>query len=213
MQRSYVPSRVARVFGLAALLCCASVHADEAAEINKLLRSGQLPAALGRVDVALAQHPKDAQLRFLKGMILSEQGRSAEAIVVFQKLTEDFPELPEPYNNLAVLYAGSGQYDKARVTLERAIRTNQAYATAHDNLGDVYAKLASQSYDKAMQLADSPSSSPPAKSKLAMVRTLKAPASQTSAPGTAAASATAAIAPSAPAPTSPPSATARASAL
>lgn len=104
-------------------------------------------------------------------MILSEQGKTADAINVFQKLTEDYPELPEPYNNLAVLHASAGNYDKARVALERAIRTNPAYATAHENLGDVYAKLASQSYDKAMQLAD-PNQQPPQKAKLAMVRTL-----------------------------------------
>ena len=104
-------------------------------------------------------------------MILSEQGKTADAINVFQKLTEDYPELPEPYNNLAVLHASGGNYDKARVALERAIRTNPAYATAHENLGDVYAKLASQSYDKAMQLAD-PSQQPPQKAKLAMVHTL-----------------------------------------
>lgn len=110
-------------------------------------------------------------MRFIKGMILSEQGKSTEAINVFQKLTEDYPELPEPYNNLAVLHASAGNYDKARVALERAIRTNPAYATAHENLGDVYAKLASQSYDKAMQLAE-PSQQPPQKAKLAMVRTL-----------------------------------------
>ena len=110
-------------------------------------------------------------MRFIKGMILSEQGKSTEAINVFQKLTEDYPELPEPYNNLAVLHASAGNYDKARVALERAIRTNPAYATAHENLGDVYAKLASQSYDKAMQLAD-PNQQPPQKAKLAMVRTL-----------------------------------------
>jgi len=136
-----------------------------------MMRGGQLPAALAKVDVALSQRPKDAQLRFIKGMILSEQGKSAEAINIFQKLTEDYPELPEPYNNLAVLHASAGNYDKARVALERAIRTNPAYATAHENLGDVYAKLASQSYDKAMQLAD-PTQQPPQKAKLAMVRTL-----------------------------------------
>jgi len=136
-----------------------------------MMRAGQLPAALAKVDVALSQHPKDAQLRFIKGMILSEQGKSADAINIFQKLTEDYPELPEPYNNLAVLHASAGNYDKARVALERAIRTNPAYATAHENLGDVYAKLASQSYDKAMQLAD-PGQQPPQKAKLAMVRTL-----------------------------------------
>lgn len=104
-------------------------------------------------------------------MILSEQGKSADAITVFQKLTEDYPDLPEPYNNLAVLHASAGNYDKARMALERAIRTNPTYATAHENLGDVYAKMASQSYDKAMQLLDSNQPAAP-KSKLAMVRSL-----------------------------------------
>jgi len=171
MQASQISSRTALALGAALLIACFSAQADEVAEINKMMRGGQLPAALAKVDVALSQRPKDAQLRFIKGMILSEQGKSTEAINVFQKLTEDYPELPEPYNNLAVLHASAGNYDKARVALERAIRTNPAYATAHENLGDVYAKLASQSYDKAMQLAD-PNQQPPQKAKLAMVRTL-----------------------------------------
>jgi len=142
-------------------------------------------------------------LRFIKGMILSEQGKSAEAINIFQKLTEDYPELPEPYNNLAVLHASAGNYDKARVALERAIRTNPAYATAHENLGDVYAKLASQSYDKAMQLAD-PNQQPPQKAKLAMVRTLTPKGGEAASPlaaiAAAPAPAPAKVAPPAPAP-------------
>jgi len=175
MQESHHSSRPLRrlgvALGLAALLCGAPAHADDVADIGKLMRAGQLPAALQKTDSALAAHPRDPQLRFLKGLILAEQNRNNEAIAVFQKLTEDYPQLPEPYNNLAVLYASAGQYDKARVSLERAIRTNPAYATAHENLGDVYAKLASQAYDKAMQLLDSKDYAPP-KSKLAMVRTL-----------------------------------------
>ena len=71
---------------------------------------------------------------------------------MFLKLTEDFPELPEPYNNLAVLYAQNKQYEKARAALQMALRDHPEYAVAHENLGDVYAKLASQSYDKAVQL-------------------------------------------------------------
>ncbi|SFF77765.1 Tetratricopeptide repeat-containing protein [Duganella sp. CF458] len=131
-------------------------------------------------------------------MILSEQGKTADAINVFQKLTEDYPELPEPYNNLAVLHAAAGNYDKARVALERAIRTNPAYATAHENLGDVYAKLASQSYDKAMQLAD-PSQQPPQKAKLAMVRTLTPKGGEAASPLAAIAAAPALAAAPAPA--------------
>jgi len=125
-------------------------------------------------------------------MILSEQGKSTEAINVFQKLTEDYPELPEPYNNLAVLHASAGNYDKARVALERAIRTNPAYATAHENLGDVYAKLASQSYDKAMQLAD-PNQQPPQKAKLAMLRTLTPKSGEAASPLAAIAAASAPV--------------------
>jgi Flp pilus assembly protein TadD/ketosteroid isomerase-like protein len=193
------PSRSVKRFGalmgVLAVLCGAPAFADEPAEVTKLMRAGQLPAALTRVEQALAQHPRDAQMRFLKGLILSEQNKTAEAIAVFTKLTEDFPDLPEPYNNLAVLYASSGQYDRARTALESAIRTNPTYATAHENLGDIYAKLASQAYDKALQLD---SGNVAAKSKLTMVRTLVGNA--TSAPSAIAANGAAAKKPSATAP-------------
>lgn len=151
------------------LFCTLPAQADDFADVSKFIRAGQFSEAMAKVDAVLAQRPRDAQMRFLKGLILTEQNKSAEAIVVFTKLSEDYPDLPEPHNNLAVLYAANGQYDKARSALEAAIRTNPTYATAHENLGDVYAKLASQAYDKALQL-DSANNS--AKSKLTMVRTL-----------------------------------------
>lgn len=138
--------------GLLALGFCFPATADEIQDINKLFRQGQHEQAMGRVNTFLAGKPKDAQARFLKGLIFTEQGKNGEAIRVFSELTEDYPELPEPYNNLAVLYAGQGQYDKARVALEMAIRTHPSYATAHENLGDIYAKMASQAYDRALQL-------------------------------------------------------------
>ena len=83
-----------------------------------MMRQGQLPQSLERVDKYLAAKPRDAQGRFLKGLILTEKNQPAEAIKVFSKLSEDYPELPEPYNNLAVLYASQGQYEKARSALE-----------------------------------------------------------------------------------------------
>jgi tetratricopeptide (TPR) repeat protein len=163
------------------LVLAAAVHADELQDINRMMRQGQLPQSLERVDKFLVGKPRDAQGRFLKGLILTEMNRPAEAIQVFAKLSEDYPELPEPYNNLAVLYASQGQYEKARVALESSIRTHPSYATAHENLGDIYAKLASQAYDKALQLD---SSNTGAKTKLAMIgeligggaRTARAPA-------------------------------------
>ena len=147
----------------------APAGAEPLQEANRLLRLGQYPQALEQVEKHLLAQPKDAQGRFLKGILLTETNRATEAIAIFQKLTEDYPELPEPYNNLAVIYAQQKQYDKAKTALEMAIRTHPAYATAHENLGDIYARLASQAYDKALQLDSSNAS---AQNKLAMIREL-----------------------------------------
>ena len=153
------------------LLCAgaALAQSDDVQEASKLLKSGQHQQALERVNKVLAAKPKDAQARFLKGLIFAEQGNAKEATEVFLQLTKDYPDLPEPYNNLAVIYASQGQYDKARSALEQSIRTHPSYATAYENLGDVYAKLASQAYDKALQID---SANAGAKNKLALVRDL-----------------------------------------
>jgi hypothetical protein len=145
-----------------------SVRADDVGDVQKLLAAGKNTEALQKADQFLASKPRDPMMRFLRGISLSQAGRAPEAITAFTKLTEDFPELPEPFNNLAVLYAQQGQYDKARNALEMAIRTNPSYATAYENLGDVYAKLASQAYSKALQI-DTRSAVAP---KLAMIRDL-----------------------------------------
>ena len=154
---------------LIALGSALPVCADEVQEAAKLLKAGQHKQALELVNKVLAAKPRDAQARFLKGLIFTEQGKSKEAIEIFTKLTQDYPELPEPYNNLAVIYASQGQYEKARAALEQSIRTHPSYATAYENLGDVYAKLASQAYDKALQID---SSNTAAKNKLSLVRDL-----------------------------------------
>ncbi len=143
---------------LASALFCLSLAApvlaqgDDLQEAQQLLKQGQTDRAMERVEQYLKSKPKDARGRFLRGILLTEQNKPAEAIRTFTELTQDYPELPEPYNNLAVLYASQGQYDKARSSLEMAIRTHPSYATAHENLGDIYAKMASQAYDKALQL-------------------------------------------------------------
>jgi cytochrome c-type biogenesis protein CcmH/NrfG len=148
-----------RLIALVATLLAATLAAlpamgqgNELQEASQLFKQGQLDRALDRIDAYLKGNPKDARGRFLKGIILAEQSKPNDAIRIFTELTQDFPELPEPYNNLAVLYASQGQYDKARGALEMAIRTHPSYATAHENLGDIYAKMASQAYDKALQL-------------------------------------------------------------
>lgn len=176
-----------------------SVRADDVADVQKLLSAGKNAEALQKADQFLASKPRDPMMRFLRGISLSQAGRTTEAITAFTKLTEDFPELPEPFNNLAVLYAQQGQYDKARTALEMAIRTNPSYATAYENLGDVYAKLASQAYSKALQI-DTRSAVAP---KLAMIRDLF-PKERNSIVASAAPAATPApVAPPAPTPVAP----------
>ena len=163
------PAALCAALALAAALAPLPTRADDIQDINKLIRAGQHAQAMDRVNQVLAKKPRDAQARFLKGVIFAEQNKPQEAIDVFAKLSQDYPELPEPYNNLAVLYAAQGQYEKARQQLEMSIRTHPSYATAYENLGDVYAKLASQAYDKALQLDSSNST---AKSKLSLIKEL-----------------------------------------
>ena len=162
-------ARTLAVLVLAGSAALSPARADELQDIGQLLKSGQHAQALERVNRFLASRPKDAQGRFLKGLVLAEQNKTSEAIEVFTKLSQDYPELPEPYNNVAVLYASQGLYEKARQALEMSIRTHPAYATAYENLGDLYSKLASQAYDKALQLD---SSNTAAKTKLALMTDL-----------------------------------------
>ena len=163
-------SRLAALLASVLLLCASPVaHADEIGDANMLFKQGQHSQALEKVNNYLANKPKDAQARFLKGLILTEDGKTADAIKIFSALTDDYPDLPEPYNNLAVLYASQGKYDKAKQLLEKAISTHPSYATAHENLGDIYAKMASQAYDRALQLDHSNTAT---QTKLAMIQNL-----------------------------------------
>ena len=91
-------------------------------------------------------------MRFLKGVAQSQAGDLTAATATFEALIEEYPELPEPYNNLAVIYASQSQLDKARNALEMAVRNNPNYAVAHENLGDIYARLAHDAYQRSLQL-------------------------------------------------------------
>ena len=168
---------LARVLVFAGAACvgqAAIAQTDPYAEVGQLVRTGKLAEASTKVEQYLAGKPRDPQMRFLKSVVQTEQGKPDEAVETLTQITQEFPELPEPYNNLAVLYAGQNQYDKARAALEMAIRLNPNYATAHENLGDVYAKLASQSYSRSLQLQ---ANNPQATQKVAALTTMLAPQS------------------------------------
>ena len=147
---------VSRWLGLAAFLCAPllllAATNEGLRDASKFYQQGQLAQALERVEAVLATAPQDVGARFLKGVILTAQNHNAEAIQMFTTLTRDYPELPEPHNNLAVLYAAQGQYENARTELELAIGNNPDYAIARENLGDLYVQLATREYERASTL-------------------------------------------------------------
>jgi Flp pilus assembly protein TadD len=138
-------------------------------EAGTLIKDKQFETAETKLDALIAQRPREPQARFLKGVVESELGRADAAMTIFRGLIEDYPELPEPYNNLAVLYAQKGEYENARLALETAVRTAPNWAVARENLGDVYARLAAAEYERAAKL-DRENKTAPA--KLTLVRNL-----------------------------------------
>jgi len=181
-------------------LCLGSLPAQAARavdEVAKLLDQGNAKQAAAQADSYLKQNPGDVEMRFVRGVIATEQKQNAQAIKIFSSLVREYPSMPEPYNNLAVLYAADGQERKAAEALEQAIRTNPSYTTAHENLGDLYARMASEAYSKALQLDGSrqtipaklalitqlvPVSPSPAKTVVAQAGAVTAPAASVPAP-------------------------------
>lgn len=219
--------RMTQSVSAAGMICALALSGGSAwansaasAEVSKLLEQGKLSEAAQRAQNGLKQNASDVQLRFLQGVIATEQRKYDQAIQIFTALTQEFPAMPEPYNNLAVLYAAKGEDRKAAQVLEQAIRTNSSYATAHENLGDLYARMASDAYAKALQLDGSRK---PEQPKLSLIKQIaaagpatvaaasapaaSAPASKPSTPPAAPAAAAPAPAPATPAaaPAAPPS--------
>ncbi len=141
-----------RLLALSGLLLTGAAHADVYGDVSSLAKSGKTAEAIAKADQYLGSNPRDPQMRFLKGVAQSQAGDLTAATTTFEALIEEYPELPEPYNNLAVIYASQSQLDKARSALEMAVRNNPNYAVAHENLGDIYARLAHDAYQRSLQL-------------------------------------------------------------
>jgi Flp pilus assembly protein TadD len=122
------------------------------AEARKLVDAKQYDEALQKLDTLSQSRPREARARFMKAVVQTDMGRGQDAVATLRGLVADFPELPEPRNNLAVLYAAQGHYSLARDELELAVASSPDYGIAHENLGDVYARLAIASYERAAAL-------------------------------------------------------------
>ena len=129
-----------------------ALAAADLKQAQTLISAGDLEQALSVTDEVLAKDGKNIEARFIKGLILTKMNELDKAEQIFSELIKEHPDLPEPYNNLAVVYAAQGQYEKAEEALQQAINTHPSYATAHENMGDIYAKMASQAYNQALEL-------------------------------------------------------------
>lgn len=164
--------RDACALGLGLIGMALAVAADSTVarrEAERLWRLGDRAAAVQRVDRALGEQPTDPALRFLRAVLLADGGQGKEAEALYLELTRDFPELPEPFNNLAVLHAARGELDAARALLEEALRRDPGYAVAQENLGDVLLRQAQRAYADA---AGAPRARPELLRKLDAVRAI-----------------------------------------
>jgi len=152
---------------LSLFLCISNAYSKTAyGDIQLLINQGEYKEALTLTEDQLAENKSDIKLQFMKGLVLTRLDRYRDAEKVFIQLTADNPELPEPFNNLAVVYAAQGKYTEAEEALKNAINTHPSYATAHENLGDIYAKMASRAYNQALELD---TSNKTAREKLSLV--------------------------------------------
>jgi Flp pilus assembly protein TadD len=143
----------AAAMATAGLLMATAARADEATEIRALVAQGDLTAALARSQKAVAADPRDAHARFLNGVVLMDLHRDEEALALFMRLAQEYPELPDPYNNMALLQARAGRLEPARQALETALRNDPGHPTARANLGQVYLLLAVRAWELAVAAA------------------------------------------------------------
>jgi tetratricopeptide (TPR) repeat protein len=149
-----LPAMLALALALA--LAAAPAQADDLANAQRLWLAGQKTQAVEQVEQALVRTPDDLQLRFALGVMRMELGDRTRAMDIFTRLTEDFPDLADPYNNLAVLHAAAGELDEAKIALEQALRLQPEHAQAQENLGDVLLRLALRAYQRAQKASLTP---------------------------------------------------------
>lgn len=120
-------------------------------EAQQAANARRYDAAIKGFDRVLAANPRNAQARFQRAWALAQSGREDAAIQAFAEMAQDFPELPEPHNNLALLYARRGDLKRAETELLLATEVKPAFAIGYTNLGDVYRRLAEQAYAEALR--------------------------------------------------------------
>ncbi len=134
---------------LALLLGSGLARGDVVNDVHALMAKGELQSALRLSAAAMASNVQDPQARFLHAVVLMELRRDADALQAFTQMSQEYPELPEPFNNLALLHVRAGRLELARQSLETALRNDPGHRAARANLGEVYLMLAVQAWQQA----------------------------------------------------------------
>ncbi len=129
--------------------CSLGVRANVYADVNALVQSGQWVQAQALADARLKTAPTDPQMRLLQSHIQTGLGQTQAAMDTLRALTQAYPELPEPHNNLAALLVRENRHDEALAALQAALRARPDYALALENLGDLHLALAAQAFARA----------------------------------------------------------------
>ena len=118
-------------------------------DVEKLVKARKYPEAIELINTQLKKTPRNVQLRYVKARLQIELRDYDSAKKTLIEITQQFPELPEPYNNLAAISANQGKWIEARDYLELALKLRPSYSTAAANLGEVYVRLGAKAYEDA----------------------------------------------------------------
>ncbi len=126
------------------------VSAESITQLKDELEKKQYATAAVTGLSLLDKQPENLQLQFFTALALQNNNQHQLAIQHYQQIIKAHPELPEPRNNLAIIYLQQGLHDKAVDLLIASLQTHPAYATVWQNLSTLYKGLASEAYRKAL---------------------------------------------------------------
>lgn len=140
-----------RSFFLLLFLCLPfSLHSNTITQLKNELSQQKFSSAAITGLALLKKQPDNDQILFLTALAFQQNQQPKQALRYYQQLSQHNPDLPEPLNNMALIHLQQGNHDQAVDALIASLKTHPAYATAWQNLSNLYQGLASEAYRKAL---------------------------------------------------------------
>ncbi|MGC2031709.1 MAG: tetratricopeptide repeat protein, partial [Steroidobacteraceae bacterium] len=117
-------------------LCCGKAPADRVAPNRPLSNEGRARDALAPLESAGRTRPGDAQVHYLLGQALEEQGLLERAAESFGRATALDPEFADAHNDLGEVLLRLGRTDAAIASCQRALALRPRFAAALGNLAN-----------------------------------------------------------------------------